>query len=227
MSTVQDPRKTWLATGSLLTVWSSLVVNGSVWANSLLAISVRYHSVGFFFLLLVMLPSEIAKLPTDLPVRGFPTVWKLLLLHYSLPRTGLHSELLCLSFCRLYFLLPPFKENGLPFWVPGVLCQRSEVVLWKLLSIQVIFWRTCWGESDLPILFFCFLGTLHPHLTDPMPFLNPSWTSASSQFTYCWSMTWRILRITFQVCEMSAIVHCFEHFFQGILGINSTSRKLK
>ena len=49
MSTVQDPRKTWLATGSLLTVWSSLVANGSVWANSLLAISVRYHSVGFFF----------------------------------------------------------------------------------------------------------------------------------------------------------------------------------
>ena len=34
-----------------------------------------------------MLPSEISKLPTDPPVRGFPTVWKLLL-HDSLPRTG-------------------------------------------------------------------------------------------------------------------------------------------
>ena len=30
------------------------------------------YSVGFF--LLVMLPSEIPKLPTDLPVRGFPTM---------------------------------------------------------------------------------------------------------------------------------------------------------
>ena len=43
-----------------------------------------------FPLLLVMLLSEIPKLPTDLPVRGFPGVWKLLFLHDSLPRTGLH-----------------------------------------------------------------------------------------------------------------------------------------
>ena len=38
-----------------------------------------------------------------------------------------------------YFVLPPFKENGLPFWVPGVLCHHSEVVLWNLLSVQMIF----------------------------------------------------------------------------------------
>ena len=36
-----------------------------------------------------MLPSEIPKLPTDQPVRGFPGVWKLLLFHNSLPRTAL------------------------------------------------------------------------------------------------------------------------------------------
>ena len=36
-----------------------------------------------------MLPSEVPKLPTDPPVRGFPTVWKLLFLHDSLARTGL------------------------------------------------------------------------------------------------------------------------------------------
>ena len=29
----------------------------------------------------------------------------------------------------------------------------------------------------------------------PLPFLNAAWTSRSSQFTYCWSLTWRILRI--------------------------------
>ena len=33
-----------------------------------------------------MLPSDIPKVPTDPPVRGFPTVWKLLLLHDSVPR---------------------------------------------------------------------------------------------------------------------------------------------
>ena len=50
------------------------------------------YSVGcfFFFLLPVMLPIEIPKLPTDKPVRGFPGVQKLLLLHKFLPRMGLH-----------------------------------------------------------------------------------------------------------------------------------------
>ena len=40
----------------------------------------------------------------------------------------------------------------------------------------------------------------------PLPFLNPAWTSGSSQFTYLWSMAWGILSITLLVCEMSAIV---------------------
>ena len=26
-------------------------------------------------------------------------------------------------------LLSPFEDNGLPFWVPGVICQHSEFVL--------------------------------------------------------------------------------------------------
>ena len=45
----------------------------------------------------------------------------------------------------------------------------------------------------------------------PLPFLNPAWTSASSQFMYNWSLAWRILSITLLACEMSAIVQLFEH----------------
>ena len=45
----------------------------------------------------------------------------------------------------------------------------------------------------------------------PLPFLNPACTSGSSQFIYCWSLTWRILSITFLAYEMSAIVQYFEH----------------
>ena len=37
-----------------------------------------------------------------------------------------------------------------------------------------------------------------------LPFLNPAWTSGSWQFTYCWSLAWRMLSITLLVCEMSA-----------------------
>ena len=35
----------------------------------------------------------------------------------------------------------------------------------------------------------------------PLPFLNASWTSGSSRFTYCWSLAWRILSITLPACE--------------------------
>ena len=55
------------------------------------SLGLRGLFVFFFFPLPVMLPSEIPKLPTDPLVRGFPGVWKLLLLHDSLPGTGLHA----------------------------------------------------------------------------------------------------------------------------------------
>ena len=45
----------------------------------------------------------------------------------------------------------------LPFWVPDVLCQRSEVVLWKLLNVQMTFRWICGGESGLPIPFVCHI----------------------------------------------------------------------
>ena len=44
----------------------------------------------------------------------------------------------------------------------------------------------------------------------PLHFLNPTWTSGSSWFMYCWSLAWRILRITLLVCEMNATVQQFE-----------------
>ena len=56
----------------------------------LLVVAVRQIFCVFLFSLLVMLPFEIPKLPEDMPVRGFPIVWKLLLLHESLPRKDLH-----------------------------------------------------------------------------------------------------------------------------------------
>ena len=82
-----------------------------------------------------MLPSVLPRLARDLAVRVFPGVWKLLSFQESLPGAELHPYLFCLFFCLLYFFLPLFEDNGLLFWVPDVLCQHSEVVLWNLLSI--------------------------------------------------------------------------------------------
>ena len=45
-----------------------------------------------------------------------------------------------------------------------------------------------------------------PILPPPLPFLNPAWTSGSSQFMFCWSLAWRILNITLLACEMCTIV---------------------
>ena len=42
----------------------------------------------------------------------------------------------------------------------------------------------------------------------PLPFLNPACTSGSSQFMYCWSLTWRILSITLLAHERAIV---FEH----------------
>ena len=46
----------------------------------------------------------------------------------------------------------------------------------------------------------------------PLPLLTPAWTSRSSWFTCCWSLTWRILSITLLSCEMSTIVWWFKHY---------------
>ena len=81
-----------------------------------------------------MLPSEFPRFPTDSMVRVFP--WKLLL---RLPSPFPGRIFVPFSFYLLHFVLPPFEDNGLPFLVPDVLCQHSEVVLWNLLSIQMFF----------------------------------------------------------------------------------------
>ena len=54
-------------------------------------------------------------------------------------------------------------------WVPGVLRQHSEVVLWTLLSIQMIFWWISGRESCLFILIFtifkkCFIVYSHIYI---------------------------------------------------------------
>ena len=79
-----------------------LVADTSFWVTSPLAVTVGHIwcVAGFFFFVLfcfvlfvcfspVMLPSEIPKLPKDLPVREFPPGWKLHLLH-SFPRMSYH-----------------------------------------------------------------------------------------------------------------------------------------
>ena len=91
----------------------------------------------YLFFLPVILPSEVPRLATDLPVRVFPGVWKLLS-SLRLPSQEGSPSLPLLSLF-LYFFLPPFEDNGVLFWVPNVLCQHSEVALWNLLNVEMFF----------------------------------------------------------------------------------------
>ena len=53
----------------------------------------------------------------------------------------------------------------------------------------------------------------------PLTFLKPCWTSGSSQFTYCWSLAWRILSITLLAYE---IWHCLSLGLEWKLTFSST-----
>ena len=108
------------------------------------------------------------------------------------PRDRSPSLTLCLSFCLLYFVLPPFKENRLSFWVPGIICHCLEVVFCKLLSIQMIFWWICGGEGGLPVLFLCRLAqsrneTANWYIKPP----NAVWSRSTGGLpqTSCWKRT--------------------------------------
>ena len=76
--------------------------------------------------------------------------------------------LLCLFFCLLYFFLPVFEDNELLFWVPDVLCQHSEVVLWNLLNVQMFFFDEFVWEKVVSLSYssaiFCFYFTLEDPL---------------------------------------------------------------
>ena len=85
-----------------------------------------------------MLPSEVPRLTTDSPVRMFPAVGELL--YFRTPFLDGSPSLPLVSLFIFYiFFLPPLEDNGLPFCLPDVLCQHSEVVLWNLLSVQMFF----------------------------------------------------------------------------------------
>ena len=85
------------------------------------------------FSLPVMLPSEIPKCPTDPLVRGFPAVWKLLLLHDRSPSLTLVSLFV---FYILSYLLS--KRMG---------CLSGCLVF--SVSIQKIFVAVAQHSNDL------------------------------------------------------------------------------
>ena len=85
-----------------------LVADEGIWSTFLLGVAFRHVICGFYlFFLPLRLPSEIRKLSSDSPVRGFPGVWKLPLLRLpsrdGSPSLALLSLFLSFIFCPTFF----------------------------------------------------------------------------------------------------------------------------
>ena len=88
--------------------------------------------------------------------------------------------------------------------------QISQVVWYSHLfqNFQSIVIHTVKGfgivhkaETDVFLEHSCFFddpADLAICSLVPLPFLKPAWTSGSSWFTYCWSLPWRILSISWR-----------------------------
>ena len=151
----------------------------SVWAASLLELQLDALSVGFFF----FPPGYVSLWDSKTPHRptGERVSWCLETFPPSWPPPWDGSPALTLLSLFLSFIVCPtsFWREWTAFLVPGVLCQHSEVVLWNLLSVQMIFQWICGGESDFPILF------LHHLRTTPHPPTKHFWNLSSLPMPDC------------------------------------------
>ena len=119
-------------------LFSPQVADVSIWATFLLGVAVRHAICGFY---LFIFPSWLCC-PLrfqNLRPAGERVSWYLKTSLLRLPSQDGSLSLALLSLYLLYFVLPPFEDNELPFWVPDVLCRRSEIVLWNFLSVQMFF----------------------------------------------------------------------------------------
>ena len=141
----------------------SLVANASTWATSLLGVVVRQVFCCFFFFFFFLLvifplgdsitPDRSACQRVSYYVEIFPPSW-------FTPQDESPSLNLLSLILSLYFVLPPFEENGLPFWVPDFPSCVQKLFYGSCSTFKLSFWWIFWGETDLPILFLHHLGTV-------------------------------------------------------------------
>ena len=117
-----------------------LVADAGVWGTFQLGVAFRHVICWFYlFFLQVRLPSEIWKLPPDSPVRGFPGVWKLLLLRLPSWDGSLSLALLSL-FLSFVFCPTSFWRQWAAFlgaWWPQ-LAIRSCFVKFAQCSVVLL-----------------------------------------------------------------------------------------
>ena len=110
------------------------------------------------------------------------------------------------SNCCFLSCIQIFQETGKVVWYSHLFKNFPQFVMIHIVKdlsivseVEVdIFWNSLDYSMIQQMLAIWSLV--------PLPFPNPACTSGSSQFTYCWNLSWRILSITLLAREISAIV---------------------
>ena len=104
------------------------------------------------------------------------------------------------SWAAYRFLSKQVRWYGIP-----ISLRMSHILLWsthskalavKKAEVDVFLEFPCFLYDPTDIIFCMIQQNL---ISVPLPFLNPAWTSGHSQFTYYWSLAWKILSITLLV----------------------------
>ena len=130
---------------------------------------------------------------------------------YNLPNLEPVRCSMSCSNCCFLTCIQVSQEAGKVFWYSQFFQNFPQYAV-----IDTVKGFSVANEAEVVVFleFFCvsmIQQMLAMWFLAPLPFLNPAYTSERSQFTYYWSLAWRILSITLLVCEMSTAVQWFEH----------------
>ena len=119
----------------------SLVVTGAICATSPLAVAVRCIFCGFYLFSWLCCPLRFQNSPQTCLCEGFLLCGNFSSMTPSPGWVSISNSFV--SLFVLYFVPPPFKENGLPYWVPPPVfrsfvefAQHSNDLLMNLWGIR-------------------------------------------------------------------------------------------
>ena len=110
------------------------------------------------------------------------------------------SVLFHVQFCCFLTYIHISQEASQVFWYSHLFKNCPQFVVIHLVKGFGIVNK---AEIDVFLELSCFFDD--PQMLAiwslvPLPFLNPSWTSGSSLFMYCWGLAWRIWSIALPAC---------------------------
>ena len=144
---------------------------------------------------------------------------------YKLNKQGDNIQPWCTSFSYLEPVCCSMSSSNCCFLTSIQISQEEGQMIWyshlfqdfpQFIVIHTVngFGIVNKAEIDVFLELSCFLmiqQMLAIWTLVPLPFLKPAWTSKCSQFTYCWSLAWRILSITLLACDMSLTYEINDH----------------